>query len=147
METNQIYKCFSKHCQILKNENCLQVNNQYFKKLKVSSKQLLQNVYSIISFLNVYPKIELLCKEIDDKEKEDYTYIDIDSDMEIEEESDDEAYSADEAPQRKVISYDIEKMFEIIERRDYHGWAIDTLKNRYRQLSENKSTAKYQIHR
>lgn len=75
----------------------------------------------------------MLRKEVDKVEMSQYDGIEYDSDDEFREESDDE-YQSDEDIERHICTYDIEKMFEIITKRDFNKWRLATLQHRYKQI-------------
>lgn len=84
---------------------------------------------------------------MDNKEWAAYVGIECDSDLELEEdESDAEGFSEDEALQRQAITYDIEKMDEIIRKRDFNNWSLATIHNRYKQIQDG-STGRSQLTR
>lgn len=75
-----------------------------------------------------------------------YFGLECDSDDEIEEdESDAECFSDDQIV-RKSIDYDLEKMFEIITKRDFKNWSMSTIHHHYKKVSEG-STGKMQLTR
>lgn len=81
--------------------------------------------------------LDMLHKETEKSEEANYTEVEINFDQENIDDSDDEAYSEDEATDRKSITYDIEKMFEIIHKRDYNKWSLSHIHNRYPQISSS----------
>lgn len=90
----------------------------------------------------------LVRKEIEGREKEDFVTLGIDSDHELDSSDDEDAYhSESEANYRKTVDYDLDKMFEIIRRRDSNKWSINTLQHRYHKLSANPSTFRSQLTR
>lgn len=62
----------------------------------------------------------------------------IDSDFEEEQDTEDEAYSADEATERKPIDYDIEKQFEIVHKYYYKNWKIGTIHHHHTKVSDGQ---------
>lgn len=83
----------------------------------------------------------MLRKEIDKVQMSQYVGIECNSDEEIYEEADEESYSDDEAF-RKVIDYDLDKMFEIVKKRDFSKWSMRTIHNRYAKVSDGDAGRK-----
>lgn len=82
----------------------------------------------------------LLRKEIDKIEASQYFGIECDSDEEMnEDESDVEYFSEDETSPRKAIDYDLDKMFEIVKKRDFNKWSMQTINTHYRKISPDAS--------
>lgn len=72
--------------------------------------------------------IGLLRKEVDKLQTAQYFGTECDSDAEIEEdESDAEYFSDDEATRHQSIDYDLDKMFEIVKKRDFNHWSLPTI--------------------
>lgn len=90
--------------------------------------------------------IELIRKEVDEKENTDYIGIDYDSDIEPIEQSDDEYQSDSEVEVRKPLTYDIDTMFDIIYKRDYRQWSLSTIHSKYKQVSSDPY-GRVQLHR
>lgn len=87
--------------------------------------------------------LDLLRKEIDEVEKSLYFGLDYDSDEEWQGDDDDEeCASADEASSRQPVTYDIEKMFEIIQKRDINEWNLKTIHHHYKQIHEGDAGRK-----
>lgn len=83
----------------------------------------------------------MLRKEVDKLEIAQYIGIECDSDEEMnEDESDAEYFSDDEA--RKTIDYDLEKMFEIIKKKDFSNWSYSTIHHHYRKIDEGPNGRK-----
>lgn len=78
--------------------------------------------------------LELLVKEVDKVQMSQYFGIECDSDDEIKEDSDEEYYSDDEAV-RKVIDYNLDTMFEIVNKRDFHHWKLETIRHKWTKIS------------
>lgn len=81
-------------------------------------------------------KLGLLRKEIDKVEMSHYFGIECDSDDEVEEDESDAEYFSDDQVLRKTIDYDLEKMFEIIKKRDFNNWSLRTIQNHYTKISD-----------
>lgn len=91
--------------------------------------------------------IGLLRKEVDKIETAQYFGTECDSDLELEEdESDAECFSDDEVTRHQTINYDLEKMFEIVKKRDFNKWSMQTIHHHYKQISED-SQGRVQISR
>lgn len=91
--------------------------------------------------------IGLLRKEVDKVQWAQYVGVECDSDDEIEEdESDAEYFSEDEVTQRNTVDYDLDKMFEIVKKRDFNNWSISTIHHHYRHVSDGPA-GKIQITR
>lgn len=83
----------------------------------------------------------MLRREVDKLEMAQYIGIECDSDEEMnEDESDTEYFSDNEA--RKTIDYDLEKMFEIIKKRDFCNWAMKTIHHHYRKIDDGANGRK-----
>lgn len=64
-----------------------------------------------------------------------YFGIEHDSDEELQEnETDGEEYESDDQTLRQTIDYDLDKMFEIINKRDFNKWSMSTIHTRYRKV-------------
>lgn len=61
--------------------------------------------------------------------------IECDSDDEIQEMEPDSEFFSDDEPTRKVIDYDLDKMFEIVKRRDFNKWSMTTIHHIYKKIS------------
>lgn len=70
-----------------------------------------------------------------------------DSEAELESDSDDEYSGVCEALHPQPLDYDIDTMYEIISKRDDHGWSLDHLRHRWRKLSTSDNTARNQLYR
>lgn len=75
-----------------------------------------------------------------------YFGTECDSDDEIEEDESDAEYFSDDQVLRKTIDYDLEKMFEIIKKRDFNNWSLGTICHHYRKIDEG-STGRMQLTR
>lgn len=76
----------------------------------------------------------MLRKEVDKMQMSEFIGLAHDSDEEeVEDESDVDYYSDSEII-RTVVDYDIEKMFEIISKRDFSNWSISHINDRYRKI-------------
>lgn len=76
-------------------------------------------------------------KEIDKQETSYHIGTGFDSDQEIIEDSEDEYNSADEADMRRSLPYDLDTMFEIIKKRDFHKWSLATIHHRYTKIVDS----------
>lgn len=83
----------------------------------------------------------MLRNEIDKVQISQYVGIECDSDEELNEDTDEESYSDDETL-RKVIDYDLDKMFEIVKKRDFNNWAMGTIHHNYKKVSEGDAGRK-----
>lgn len=79
----------------------------------------------------------MLQKQMKRREDEDFVEVQIDFDEDYADDSDDETYSEDEGMEVKRMKYDIDKMFEIIHKRDYRNWSLATIHNHYTQISSS----------
>lgn len=91
-------------------------------------------------------KIGMLRKEVDEVEMSQYFGIECDSDEEGHEDESDAEYFSDDEIHRKSVDYDLERMFEIICKRDFNNWSMATIHSRYRKISDGAS-GKMQITR
>lgn len=66
---------------------------------------------------------------------------DSDEEMQYDDQSDAEYQSDDDTP-RTVIDYDIEKMFDIIQKRDFNGWSLKTIHHHYKKIKEGETGRK-----
>lgn len=81
--------------------------------------------------------IGLLRKEVDKLQTAQYFGVECDSDLEVEEdESDAEGFSDDEMTRHQTLDYDLEKMFEIVKKRDFNHWSMQTIHHHYRQIND-----------
>lgn len=85
-------------------------------------------------------------QEIDKNDYEDFIGVSFDHEQEIYE-SDEEYYSESEVGERKMPKYDLDTMYDIIQRRDFNKWSLSTITHRYKQLSKNETTTRKQISR
>lgn len=69
-----------------------------------------------------------------------------DSEAEIEPDSDEE-WRECEALNPGPIDYDLDTMYEIIDKRDNHKWNLHTLRNKWKKISNNEHTARNQLYR
>lgn len=69
-----------------------------------------------------------------------------DSEAEIEPDSDDE-WRECEALNPLPLEYDLDTMYEIIDKRDNHGWTLNTLRHKWKKLSNNEASARTQLYR
>lgn len=87
--------------------------------------------------------VGLLRKEIDKVEMSQYFGVDYDSDQELNKEETESDYnSADERDIRNVITYDIDKMFEIVKKRDFNKWSIPTIHSKYKLIKDGDAGRK-----
>lgn len=70
-----------------------------------------------------------------------YSGIECDSDEEHEHESDEE-YFSDEGEHRTAIDYDIDKMFEIVNKRLFNKWSMRTIHSKYTKISDGDTGRK-----
>lgn len=78
---------------------------------------------------------------MDKIEASHYIGIECDSDQELQEDEPDECLSDDEDV-RNVIDYDLDKMFDIIWKRDFNKWDLSTIHQHYPKVSEGDSGQK-----
>lgn len=71
---------------------------------------------------------------MDKVETSQYFGTECDSDDEIEEDESDAEYFSDDQVIRKTIDYDLDKMFEIVKKRDFHNWSLNTIHNHYTKI-------------
>lgn len=69
-----------------------------------------------------------------------------DSDEELNQDESDEEYTSEDEVQRKPLDYDLDKMFEILNKRDFHKWSLATIHNKYKKIS-NDPSGRVQLHR
>lgn len=81
----------------------------------------------------------LLRKEVDKVEMAQYFGVECDSDEEINEDESDCEYFSDPGDQRHSVDYDIEKMFEIVKKRDFNKWSLKTIHHHYPKITDNPS--------
>lgn len=65
-----------------------------------------------------------------------YDGLGFDSDDEMHEHGSDDEYQSDDDSQRNVCTYDLDKMFEIVNKRDFNKWKMNTIHHHYRQVAE-----------
>lgn len=51
-------------------------------------------------------------------------------------------YFSDDESTLKIVDYDIEKMFEIVKKRDFSKWSISTIHDRYEKIHLNDAGRK-----
>lgn len=85
----------------------------------------------------------MLRKEVDRVEMSQYFGLECDSDNEIEEDESDAEYFSDDEVIRRPIDYDLEKMFEIIKRRDFHNWSMETINHHFRKITDRMQITRY----
>lgn len=76
----------------------------------------------------------MLQKEIDKVQMSEFIGVECDSDEEEIEDESDVDYQSDSEATRTVVDYDIDKMFEIITKRDFNKWSLSYINNRYRKI-------------
>lgn len=68
-----------------------------------------------------------------------YLGVECDSDEELNQDESDEEYEGDNEAQQKPIDYDLDKMFEIIKKRDFNKWSLSTIHSKYTKISDTPS--------
>lgn len=63
-----------------------------------------------------------------------YIGLECDSDDEIEVDDSETEYFSDDESTRSIVDYDIEKMFEIVKKRDFCKWSISAIHGCYRKI-------------
>lgn len=81
----------------------------------------------------------MLRKEIDRVETFQYFGTECDSDVEIEEDESDAEYFSDDQVVRRPVDYSLDKMFEIIKKRDFHNWLMPTIHHAYNKIHADDS--------
>lgn len=89
-----------------------------------------------------YNCLGLLRKEVDKVQMSQYFGLECDSDDEMPEVESDAEYFSDDEVVRQAIDYDIEKMFEIVKKRDFDKWSMSTIHNKYRKVHEGDAGRK-----
>lgn len=79
---------------------------------------------------------------MDKLEMSQYDGIECDSDEEIQEEESDAEYYSDDESIRKRVDYDLDKMFEIVKKRDFNKWSMSTIHHKYRQIYDSDAGRK-----
>lgn len=87
----------------------------------------------IISMLTII-QTDLLRKEVDKVQMSQYVGIECDSDEDVEDDASDVDYVSDDDSTRKVVDYDLDKMFEIIKKRDFNKWSLPHIHNQYTKI-------------
>lgn len=92
--------------------------------------------------------IVLLRKEVDKMEWAQYVGVECDSDLELKEDESDAEYFSDDPSDflRQPITYDLEKMFEIVKKRDFNKWSLPTIHSHFRHIQDG-STGRSQLTR
>lgn len=65
-----------------------------------------------------------------------YDGIDCDSDEEFPEDDSNPKYFSDDESNRKMVDYDLDKMFEIVSKRDFSKWSMSTIHHRYKKVQD-----------
>lgn len=81
------------------------------------------------------------------QEEEFATPLHFSSDVEESKSDEEEVYSETEKESRRPLDYDLDKMFEIVQKRENNKWSLQTIKNHYKKISDNPGTARSQIWR
>lgn len=71
-----------------------------------------------------------------------YVGLECDSDEDIIEDESDAEYFSDDSDTRKTVDYDLDKMFEIVKKRDFNKWSLSTIHNRYTKVSQGEGGRK-----
>lgn len=102
----------------------------------------------LLVYTNLFEKcLGLLRKEVDKLEMSQYSGLECDSDEEILEDDDsDPEYVSDDEVVRKQIDYDLDKMFDIVKKRDFNKWKMSTIHHEFRKVSDG-DRGKMQISR
>lgn len=82
--------------------------------------------------------VVLLRKEVDKMEWTQYVGVECDSDLELKEDESDAEYFSDDPSDRQhqTINYDLDKMFEIVKKRDFNKWSMPTIHSHFRQIQD-----------
>lgn len=86
--------------------------------------------------------LEFLRKQVDVLQMSQYLGIECDSDEELQEDETDPDYYSDDEFTRKVIDYDLDKMYEIVTNRDIKKWSLSTIHSKYKKISEGDAGRK-----
>lgn len=84
-------------------------------------------------------------REVERHEDDSILFRDIDE--EIKPDSDDEYSSDEETASHSQMPYDVDKMFEIIDKRDNHKWSVPKLQHDYTKLLANPDSMRKQLSR
>lgn len=85
----------------------------------------------------------LLRKEHDKIEMSQYIGLECDSDVDIDEDESDPEYSSDDGGvYGKSLDYDLDKMFEIVSKRDFNKWSMGTIHHRYTKIAQGETDRK-----
>lgn len=85
---------------------------------------------------------DLLRKEVDKVQMSQYLGIECVSDEDTEDDASDVDYFSDAETTRKVVDYDLDKMFEIIKKRDFSKWSISHIHNQYTKIHQGDAGRK-----
>lgn len=90
----------------------------------------------------IFDLLDMLQDEVNKVEMSQYIGLECDSDEEEMEDGSDTDYSSDDDSTRYVVGYDIDKMFEIINYRDFRQWSVEHIANRFRKIHTGDSGRK-----
>lgn len=71
-----------------------------------------------------------------------YFGVECDSDEELIEDESDSEYFSEPEERRSVVDYDIEKMFEIVKKRDFNKWSMRTIHHHYTKIRDDDAGKK-----
>lgn len=84
----------------------------------------------------------MLRKEVDKVQMSQFVGLECDSDEEEQDDESDVDYQSDSESTRSVVDYDIEKMFEIIIKRDFNKWSLSHIHDRYNKIKQGDAGRK-----
>lgn len=71
-----------------------------------------------------------------------YLGIECDSDEDIADDESDVDYLSDSETTRKTVDYDLDKMFEIIKKRDFNKWSMTHIHNQFTKIHQGDAGRK-----
>lgn len=80
--------------------------------------------------------------------EDDFVSLHIDSDAEFNDDSTDEFTESDSDSHDDPFpfsEYSIDQLWDMIQLREFHNWSLETLRHKYKRLSENPGTARQQL--
>lgn len=84
----------------------------------------------------------VLRNEMDKVHTSQFIGLECDSDEEVLEDESDVDYHSDDDSTRKVVDYDIDKMFQIIKHRDFSKWSMSHIHHVFRKVHEDDAGRK-----
>lgn len=81
----------------------------------------------------------LLRREVDKVKMSQYFGLECNSDEEMQKDESDVGYFNEDEVTRNVPDYDPDKMFEIVNKRDFNKWSMKTIHHRYTKIHDESS--------